>query len=71
MRFPLTDQLIDEARRFNLRSACPHCLYYVAARDRCAHEWPLGDQARWPLEAPDPDGERPAEADFCREFEMR
>lgn len=32
MKFPLTAQLIDEARRYQLRSACQHCLFWLPAR---------------------------------------
>ena len=69
MKFPLTDQLIEEARRFNLRSACCHCFYWVG--DRCAHDWPDEGQRRWPLDAPDENGVRPSEAAFCKEFELK
>ena len=72
MRFPLTDQLIDEARRFALRSACRDCLFWRAARGECWHGWPDEGQGRWPLDAPDPvTGERPTEAAFCKEFELK
>jgi len=72
VRFPLTDQLIDEARRFELRSACRHCLFWDAANAACWHRWPDEGQRRWPLDAPDPaTGERPTEAAFCKEFELR
>lgn len=71
MRFPLTDRLLEETRRFQLRSACPDCFYYVEAEGRCAHEWPNEDQRRWPLDAPEPDGSRPKSAEFCKEFELR
>lgn len=69
MKFPLTEQLIEEARRFELRSACCHCFYWRG--ERCAHDWPDEGQRRWPLDAPDADGERPAFAAFCKEFELR
>jgi hypothetical protein len=71
MRFPLTERLLDEARRFGLRSACCDCLYYLRSRDRCANEWPHHDQKRWPLDAPGDDGSPPHSAEFCREFELR
>ncbi len=29
MRFPLTEQLLEEARRFNLRSACGDCFFWA------------------------------------------
>lgn len=71
MKFPLTSQLLDEARRFNLRSACCHCFYWVASRNACAHDWPDEGQRRWPLDAPDPvTGEVPTEVAFCKEFEL-
>ena len=71
MKFPLTDEVAREARRYQLRSACGHCLFHVAAEDRCAHEWPDEDQKRWPPDAPDADGRRPDSIAFCKEFELR
>lgn len=71
MRFPLTEQLIEEAKRFGLRSSCRHCFYWIEKHDKCAHDWPDEGQRRWPLDAPDPvTGERPTEAAFCKEFEL-
>jgi len=70
MRFPLTDLLVEEARRFELRSACRDCFYFVGAK--CAHDWPDEGQGRWPLDAVDPvTGERPTHVSFCKEFELR
>ncbi|MFT3694786.1 MAG: hypothetical protein QM831_16675 [Kofleriaceae bacterium] len=70
MQFPLTDQLIDEARRFNLKSACGDCFYF--RRGECAHGWPDEGQRRQPIDAADPvTGERPTTAAFCKEFELR
>ena len=71
MKFALTEQLLDEARRFALRSACRDCFFFRAASGTCAHDWPDEGQRRWPLDAPDPDGTPPAEAAFCKEFELR
>lgn len=72
LRFPLTPTLLDEAARFELRSACRHCLYWVERRGECLHGWPDEGQRRWPLDAPDPaTGEAPGEAAFCKEFELR
>ena len=65
MKFPLTEQLIAEARQFELRSACCHCFYWRG--DRCAHDWPDEGQRRWPLDA-EP---RPAFVAFCKEFELK
>ena len=72
MKFPLTQQLIDEARKFNLRSACRDCFYWSTAREQCRHDWPDEGQRRWPLDAKDPEtGETPSEVAFCKEFELR
>jgi hypothetical protein len=71
VKFPLTAQLVDEARRFELRSACHDCFFWRPARDACAHDWPDIGQRRWPIDAPDPDGTRPTEVAFCKEFELR
>ena len=70
MKFPLTEQLLDEARRFELRSACRDCFFWDERRGECRHGWPDEGQRRWPLDAPDPDGTRPTEAAFCKEFEL-
>jgi hypothetical protein len=69
LKFALTEQLLDEARRFELRSACRDCFFWRI--DHCAHDWPDEGQRRWPLDAPNPDGSRPTEAAFCKEFELR
>ena len=77
MKFALTEQLLDEARRYELRSACRDCFYWRPdraadlARGSCAHDWPDEGQRRWPLDAPNPDGSRPTEVAFCKEFELR
>lgn len=70
MKFPLTEQLLEEARRFELRSACRDCFFWIARRGECAHGWPDEGQRRWPLDAPEPDGTRPTEVAFCKEFEL-
>ncbi|MBA3818579.1 MAG: hypothetical protein H0X17_06775 [Deltaproteobacteria bacterium] len=71
MKFPLTEQLIEEARRFELRSACHDCFYWSERRAACWHDWPDIGQRRWPLDAPNPDGTMPTEVAFCKEFELR
>jgi hypothetical protein len=71
VKFALTEQLLAEARRFQLRSACRDCFYWRPDREACAHDWPDEGQRRWPLDAPNPDGSRPTEAAFCKEFELR
>lgn len=71
MQFPLTDRLVDEARRFELRSACRDCFFWLPARAACLHGWPDEGQRRWPLDAR-ADGEpAPTTAAFCKEFELR
>ena len=69
MKFPLTQQLIDEAKKFELRSACRDCFFWRG--DSCAHDWPDEGQRRWPLDAPNADGTLPTHAAFCKEFELR
>lgn len=71
MRFPLTPRLVEEARAFELRSACRDCAFWLVRRQACLHGWPDDGQRRWPLDAPDADGAAPAEAIFCKEFELR
>jgi hypothetical protein len=72
MKFPLTQQLIDEAKKFELRSACRDCFFWLEKQGACMHEWPDEGQRRWPLDAPDPvTGETPTEVAFCKEFELR
>jgi hypothetical protein len=71
MRFPLTAELLEEADRYRLRSACCDCFFHVERERRCAHEWPNESQRRWPLDAPDAAGRRPEVASFCKEFELR
>ena len=72
MKFPLTQQLIDEAKKFELRSACRDCFFWLEKQGECMHEWPDEGQRRWPLDAPDPvTGETPTEVAFCKEFELR
>ena len=71
MKFKLTSQLIDEAKRFELRSACRDCFFWRPSISACAHDWPDEGQRRWPLDAPDPaTGELPTEVAFCKEFEL-
>ncbi|MGN6108880.1 MAG: hypothetical protein ACTHU0_27490 [Kofleriaceae bacterium] len=71
MKFPLTEQLVEEARRFELRSACRDCFFWSERRAACWHDWPDEGQRRWPLDAPDAQGNRPTEVAFCKEFELR
>jgi hypothetical protein len=81
MRFPLTAQLIEEARRFELRSACQDCFFWDARGGECWHGWPDEGQRRWPLallatsqaDAAEQCHEEPlvTEAAFCKEFELR
>jgi hypothetical protein len=69
MRFPLTDGLLEEVARFQLRSACGDCAH-VRRSGACGLGWPNDEQRRWPLDAPDDRGARPDEVHFCKEFEL-
>ena len=70
MRFPLTDELLADAARYALRSACQDCAHVQREGGGCGLGWPNHDQRRWPLDAPDADGARPTEVHFCKEFEL-
>jgi hypothetical protein len=48
----LTEQLLEEARRFELRSACRDCFFWSEQRGECWHGWPDEGQRRWPLTRP-------------------
>lgn len=63
MRFPLSDEDRNEMERYQLRSSCVHCFFYVQAEKRCAHEWPSEQQAQWPLSDA-------SEMSLCKEFEL-
>ncbi|HWM88503.1 MAG TPA: hypothetical protein VNO33_21755 [Kofleriaceae bacterium] len=65
----MSEQFLAEAARFELRSACCHCLHQ-ARTGECRLAWPNQEQRRWPLDAPGPDGSPPAEVHFCKEFEL-
>lgn len=72
VKFALTPRLIDEARRYQLRSACRDCFFWLERQGACLHGWPDEGQRRWPLDAADPTtGEVPTDAAFCKEFELR
>jgi hypothetical protein len=72
VRFPLTEILVAEAKRFALRSSCRDCAFWNAGAGECWHRWPDEGQRRWPLDARDPvTGEIPREVAFCKEFELR
>jgi hypothetical protein len=72
LRFPITPALLVEAERYQLRSACKDCLFWIARTSECLHGWPDEGQRRWPLDAPDAEtGEAPTEAAFCKEFELK
>ncbi|MBP9087620.1 MAG: hypothetical protein KBG15_15970 [Kofleriaceae bacterium] len=72
MRFPLTVEFLAQAKRFELRSACCHCLFWHEGTQTCWHGWPDEGQRRWPLDTPDPQTGTVATAvAFCKEFELR
>jgi hypothetical protein len=70
MRFTVDARLLDEARRYELRSACRDCLFYVRAEGRCAHGWPPGNQTRTVAEAAAASSKEAASVSFCKEFEL-
>lgn len=66
MRTRVTEQLLDEARRFELRWACEHCAHFTrtdaAPKGRCGNGWPDGEHREARLRAGDAIA-------FCKEFE--
>ncbi|MCP4448308.1 MAG: hypothetical protein GY811_23655 [Myxococcales bacterium] len=64
MRFPLSEEDRNEMQRYQLRSACVHCFFYVQNEARCAHEWPSREQSEWPLLDA-------TKMSLCKEFELR
>jgi hypothetical protein len=76
VRFPLTEQLLVEARAFELRAACRDCFYWNDRAGECWHGWPDEGQRQWPLGSPASagGGAAPAagsEVAFCKEFELK
>lgn len=63
MRTLVDLQLRDEARRFELRFTCEHCVHFVAERRACANEYPT--QAHLEI-----DLEHSPSLEFCKEFEL-
>ena len=63
MRTPVDAQLQDEARRFQLRFTCEHCVHFAAERRACANEYPTHAHL-------DIDLERRESLEFCKEFEL-
>jgi hypothetical protein len=70
MRFPLSDEDCQEIERYQLRSSCQHCFFFIADSRRCAHEWPVEGQIDWPLCGED-GHQRATEIGLCKEFELR
>jgi hypothetical protein len=74
VRFPLTEQLLQEARTFELRAACRDCFYWNARDGECWHGWPDEGQRQWPLGAQTEEGvalSAGSEVAFCKEFELK
>ncbi len=75
MRFPLTQQLLDEAKAFELRAACRDCFFWNAKDGECWHGWPDEGQRQWPLGNATADEQEAVTAGsdvaFCKEFELR
>ena len=68
MRFLLDPRLLAEAARYELRSACRDCLFYVPAGAGCAHGWPNDEQRQ---DVADAAAAGPhATVSFCKEFEL-
>lgn len=69
MWFSIDGRLREEARRYQLRSACRDCFNYVQAEGRCAHGWPNDSQKNGVAEVA-ASGDTDAGVSFCKEFEL-
>lgn len=63
MRTPIDAQLREEARRFDLRFTCVHCVHFEPERRACANEYPTQAHLHVDLEQQD-------SLEFCKEFEL-
>ena len=59
---PVDRQLREQAKRFNLRFSCEHCVAFDPERRRCAHSYP--NDAHMAV-----DLSRAQHVVFCKEFE--
>jgi len=57
-------RFLEESRALGLRHACEDCVHFVAAAERCAHEYPTEDHRARPLAPGDT-------VVFCKEWELR
>lgn len=57
-------RLLEEARRFDLRFACPDCASFDDAATRCSLGFPVAPHL-------DPKLEDRSEVIFCKAFELR
>ncbi len=64
MRTPLSspegERLLEQARRFELRHACEHCIHFDAEREACGHGYPTAEHRLAVAGA----------ITFCKEFEL-
>ena len=65
MRVPLGPQFQRQRIEFAFQFACEDCVYFDASVPRCAHEYPTAPHRTEAFA-----GEQPAEAMFCKEFEI-
>jgi hypothetical protein len=63
LKTTVDDRLRQEARRYNLRFTCEHCVLYDPEGDRCSHTFPADAHRRVDLT-------RSEELMFCKEFEV-
>jgi len=63
VRTPIDLQLREEARRFQLRFTCTHCVHFETERRACANEYPTQAHLDVNLEQED-------SLEFCKEFEL-
>lgn len=59
---PVDDRLREEAERYRLRFACPHCVYFEPDGGTCSEGYPNQDHV-------DPDLAKRRVLVFCKSFE--
>jgi hypothetical protein len=64
LRFRLTQDFLDECKRYDLRFSCEFCVYFDIVSQQCAHGYP-NDEHR--LEVLSQKG---VDLVFCKEFEI-
>ncbi len=66
MKIELTERLLREAKRYELRASCNHCMYHTA--QGCLFGWPDRGQS---VDVANLEQVADIDVEFCKEFELR